>query len=47
MKEVDPGHECLSIANPPADVAVGSNATLQIKYTSEFDTGVNETYYAW
>lgn len=46
MKEVDPGHECLSIANPPADVAVGSNATLQIKYTSEFDTGVNETYYA-
>ncbi|KAK7753182.1 hypothetical protein SLS62_004915 [Diatrype stigma] len=46
IKELDPGHQCLDIANPPSDVSVGSNATLQIKYTSEFDTNVNETYYA-
>ena len=47
IKELDPGHQCLNIANPPSNVRAGSNATLQIKYTSEFDKDINETYYAW
>jgi hypothetical protein len=47
IKELDPGHQCLGIADPPSGTAVGSNATLQIKYTSEFNTDRNETYYAW
>ncbi|RYP72021.1 hypothetical protein DL771_004490 [Monosporascus sp. 5C6A] len=46
IRELDPGHQCVNIADPPSDVGVGSNATLQIRYTSEFDEGVNETYYA-
>ncbi|RYO92368.1 hypothetical protein DL766_000336 [Monosporascus sp. MC13-8B] len=46
ITELDPGHQCVNIADPPSDVGAGSNATLQIRYTSEFDKGVNETYYA-
>ncbi|RYP34111.1 hypothetical protein DL767_004446 [Monosporascus sp. MG133] len=46
IRELDPGHQCVNIADPPSDVGAGSNATLQIRYTSEFDNGVNETYYA-
>ncbi|RYP11951.1 hypothetical protein DL765_007530 [Monosporascus sp. GIB2] len=46
IAELDPGHQCVHIADPPSNVGAGSNATLQIRYTSEFDKGVNETYYA-
>lgn len=32
--------------NPSADVEPGTNATLQIRYTSDFGTDLNETFYA-
>jgi hypothetical protein len=44
--EIEPGHECYSVPNPPSSVAAGANATLQLRYTSTFDTGTNGTYYA-
>lgn len=46
IPDIDEGHECYPIPNPSADVEAGANATLQIRYTSEFDTNENETYYA-
>ncbi|KAJ5375693.1 hypothetical protein N7517_007699 [Penicillium concentricum] len=46
LADVDPGHECYSVPNPSVDVEEGMNATFQIKYTSDFDTDKNETYYA-
>lgn len=46
MKELDPGHQCVSVSNPPSSITEGSNATLQIRYQSVFDHIVNETFYA-
>lgn len=46
FREVAPGHTCVPIKNPPSSVGVGSNATLQIKYSSEFDKPGEETFYA-
>ncbi|KAJ6150414.1 hypothetical protein N7471_001613 [Penicillium samsonianum] len=46
LADVEPGHECYSVPNPSIDVEEGMNATFQIKYTSDFDTDKNETYYA-
>ncbi|CAG8147343.1 unnamed protein product [Penicillium nalgiovense] len=46
LPDIDPGHECYSVPNPSIDVEEGMNATFQIKYTSDFDTDKNETYYA-
>ncbi|KAJ5505031.1 hypothetical protein N7463_007905 [Penicillium fimorum] len=46
LSDVEPGHECYSVPNPSVDVEEGANATFQIKYTSDFDTDKNETYYA-
>lgn len=46
LSDVNPGHECYSVPNPSIDVEEGMNATFQIKYTSDFDTDKNETYYA-
>jgi hypothetical protein len=46
IPDLDEGHQCYPIPNPAADVEAGSNATLQIKYTSDFDTDKNETFYA-
>jgi len=34
------------VPNPSADIEQGTNATLQIRYTSDFDTDKNETFYA-
>ncbi|OJJ98450.1 hypothetical protein ASPACDRAFT_1881849 [Aspergillus aculeatus ATCC 16872] len=44
--DLDPGHECYSVPNPPSTITTGSNATLQLKYVSDFDNDGNETYYA-
>ncbi|GKZ72629.1 hypothetical protein AnigIFM50267_009006 [Aspergillus niger] len=44
--DVEPGHECYSVPNPPSNITSGSNATLQLKYISDFDNDGNETYYA-
>ncbi|GJN75604.1 GPI anchored protein [Purpureocillium lilacinum] len=46
MRELDKGHTCVPIADPPSSVKAGANATLQIKYISEFDKPENETFYA-
>ncbi|KIX09987.1 uncharacterized protein Z518_01068 [Rhinocladiella mackenziei CBS 650.93] len=46
IPELNEGHQCYPIPNPSTDVEAGSNATLQIKYTSDFDTDKNETFYA-
>ncbi|OIW29734.1 hypothetical protein CONLIGDRAFT_680555 [Coniochaeta ligniaria NRRL 30616] len=46
ITEVDPGHTCLGIADPPSDIAAGTNATIQIKYTADFDRPENQTFYA-
>lgn len=40
------GHTCVPIADAPSEVKAGSNATLQIKYTANFDKPENETFYA-
>ena len=37
---------CYPIPNPPSNIEAGSNATIQIKYTADFETDRNETYYA-
>jgi hypothetical protein len=37
---------CYPVPNPGVDTEEGMNATFQIKYTSDFDTDKNETYYA-
>lgn len=44
--EIEPGHECYSVPNPPSSIVAGANATLQLSYTSSFDTSTNQTYYA-
>ncbi|ODA82460.1 hypothetical protein RJ55_00967 [Drechmeria coniospora] len=46
MRELDRGHTCVKVPDPPSTVKAGSNATLQIKYVSEFDKPENETFYA-
>lgn len=43
----NPGHNCLNITDPPANILPGSNATIQLKYISDGVGNVlNETYYA-
>ncbi|KAH8908899.1 hypothetical protein BR93DRAFT_966925 [Coniochaeta sp. PMI_546] len=46
INEVDPGHTCLRIASPPSDIAAGTNATIQLRYTADFDRPENQTFYA-
>ncbi|CAG7931670.1 unnamed protein product [Penicillium olsonii] len=44
--DLDPGHECYAVPNPPSNITSGANATLQLSYLSTFDTEKNETFYA-
>ncbi|TWU73412.1 hypothetical protein ED733_003670 [Metarhizium rileyi] len=37
MAELDKGHMCVNLADPPSSVKPGANATLQIKYIASFD----------
>ncbi|RVX71560.1 hypothetical protein B0A52_05132 [Exophiala mesophila] len=46
IPSLNSGHECYPVPNPGPDVEPGTNATLQIKYTSDFGTDLNETFYA-
>jgi len=46
ITEIDPGHTCFPIPNPPTGTAPGTNATLQIRYTADFDLPQNQTFYA-
>ncbi|KAL3467772.1 hypothetical protein BJX64DRAFT_123145 [Aspergillus heterothallicus] len=46
IQDIDPGHMCYPVPNPGVDAEEGMNATFQIKYTADFETDRNETYYA-
>ncbi len=46
IPEFNEGHECYPISTPSVDIEAFSNATLQIRYTSDFEDDRNETYYA-
>ncbi|KAF4548213.1 Hypothetical protein D9617_30g011170 [Elsinoe fawcettii] len=46
LTELDPGHACFPVPDPPSGTSAGGNATLQIRYTSDFETDKNETFYA-
>ncbi|KAL2819205.1 hypothetical protein BJX63DRAFT_31587 [Aspergillus granulosus] len=46
IQEIDEGHTCYAVPNPGVDTEEGMNATFQIKYTADFETDKNETYYA-
>ncbi|RMD43767.1 hypothetical protein DV735_g1330, partial [Chaetothyriales sp. CBS 134920] len=45
IQEIDMGHTCYPIGVPEG-VTTGTNATIQIRYTSDYDDGVNNTFYA-
>jgi len=40
------GHMCFPVSNSAVDAEVGSNATLQIRYTLDWETDRKVTYYA-
>ncbi|KAF2418767.1 hypothetical protein EJ08DRAFT_666082 [Tothia fuscella] len=44
--EVNEGHVCYALPESPRAVTDGSNATIQLKYTSDFGTDKNQTFYA-
>jgi hypothetical protein len=46
VPELDPGHTCLRIPSPPETIAPGTNATIQLRYTADFDRPENQTFYA-
>ncbi|PHH60221.1 hypothetical protein CDD81_1921 [Ophiocordyceps australis] len=46
LHELDMGHTCIPVADAPPTVKAGRNATLQIKYTSEFDNPQRQVFYA-
>ncbi|KAJ3950974.1 hypothetical protein N0V92_012633 [Colletotrichum tropicale] len=46
VADLNPGHTCVNIANPPSFVTAGSNATLQIIYKADWDAPHNQTFYA-
>jgi hypothetical protein len=46
IPELNEGHQCYPVPNPSADIEALSNATLQIRYTSDWEDDRNETYYA-
>lgn len=46
FRDLDLGHTCVTVDDSHPSLKVGDNATLQIKYISEFDTPRNQTFYA-
>ncbi|KAL1836603.1 hypothetical protein VTJ49DRAFT_4892 [Mycothermus thermophilus] len=46
IPEIDPGHTCYSVPDQPSSIGPGTNATLQIKVTADFDRPENQTFYA-
>lgn len=46
MAELDKGHTCVNVQNPPPSIKAGANATFQIKYVASFDKPDKETFYA-
>ena len=46
IDEIDPGHTCVPVPDPPSGTAPGTNATLQLRYVADFDNPNNQTFYA-
>ncbi|WYZ39089.1 hypothetical protein EsH8_III_001003 [Colletotrichum jinshuiense] len=46
VADLNPGHTCVDLANPPSSVTAGSNATIQIIYRADWDAPHNQTFYA-
>ncbi|OLN85726.1 Carcinoembryonic antigen-related cell adhesion molecule 1 [Colletotrichum chlorophyti] len=46
VADLNPGHTCVDLPNPPSPVIAGSNATLQIIYRADWDAPHNQTFYA-
>ena len=46
IREIDPGHSCFNVADPPAGTTAGVNATIQIRYTADFDSPQKQIFYA-
>jgi hypothetical protein len=46
FSELDIGHTCVDIPNPPSSIQSGANATLQMMYIADFDSPQNQTFYA-
>ncbi|KXH35124.1 hypothetical protein CSIM01_04649 [Colletotrichum simmondsii] len=46
VSDLNPGHTCVDVPNPPSSIAAGSNATLQIIYRADWDAPHNQTFYA-
>lgn len=46
LRELDPGHTCLSLPPPPSSIAEGTNATIQVRYTADFDHPFDQLFYA-
>ncbi|KAF6812138.1 hypothetical protein CPLU01_14961 [Colletotrichum plurivorum] len=46
VADLNPGHTCVDIPNPPSAIVAGSNATLQIIYRADWDAPHNQTFYA-
>ncbi|KAM7187502.1 hypothetical protein V8F20_010951 [Naviculisporaceae sp. PSN 640] len=46
FKEIDPGHSCFYLPEPPSPISPGQVATIQLQYTADFDQPENQTFYA-
>ena len=46
FRDLELGHTCITVEDSHSSLSPGENATLQIKYISEFDTPRNQTFYA-
>ncbi|TGO50449.1 hypothetical protein BCON_0183g00120 [Botryotinia convoluta] len=46
ISELDAGHQCYTTPDSPSDIEAGTNATIQLEYTSTYDGSGNETFYA-
>ncbi|TAQ88655.1 hypothetical protein B7494_g3001 [Chlorociboria aeruginascens] len=46
VSEIEAGHECYTTPDTPSNTAAGSNATIQVEYTTTYNGSANETFYA-
>ncbi|KAF7904020.1 hypothetical protein EAF00_001354 [Botryotinia globosa] len=46
VSELDTGHRCYTIPGSQTDIEPGTNATIQLEYSSTYDGSGNETFYA-
>lgn len=46
LHDLNPGHTCVKVPDPPERITAGTNATLQIIYEADWDAYQNQTFYA-